>query len=192
MKNIAYRKKYLVREAVGVASLDEAYKIVDPEDNTVMAEVKEESNLKQKIAKLFFDKAFLPTKLVMHSPEGGKLFEINQPASLFKSTFTVKNSDNRVLCVLRQKLSLLNPQILVEDGNGQLLGKIKGGWKFKTFQFIDNNQNVLATIRHRITGLAKELFTTADDFEVEMNSDASMALITLASVICIDFMYHES
>jgi uncharacterized protein YxjI len=192
MKNIAYRKKYLVREAVGVASLNEAYRIIDPEDNTAMAEVREESNLKQKIAKLFFDKAFLPAKLVMYSPEGEKLLEINQPASLFKSTFTVTNSDNRVLCVLRQKLSLFNPQILVEDGNGQLLGKIKGGWKFKTFQFIDNNQNILATIRHRIMGLAKELFTTADDFEVTMNSDASMALITLASVICIDFMYHES
>jgi uncharacterized protein YxjI len=192
MKSIALKKKYLIKESVSPASLHESYMILDPDNNALLAEVVEEATFKQKFAKLFVDKGFLPVKLVMRNDEGDQLLEISSPASFVKSVFTVKNSDGRILCVLRQKCSLIKPEILVEDGNGQLLGKIEGGWKFRNFKFIDMNQNEIATIRHLFAGITQELFTTADDYEVHINSDASMSLITLAAVICIDFMYHES
>lgn len=192
MKNIAYRKKYLVKEDVGATRLHESYLIIDPEDNSTLAEVVEEATTGQKIAKMFLDKAFLPVKLNMRSADDDLLLEITSPASFLRSVFTVRNSDGKILCVLKQKFSLIKPEIVVEDGNGQRLGKIEGGWKFRRFSFVDNNGNLLAKIKHQFAGIAKELFTTADDYEVIINSDASMSLITLAAAICIDFVYHES
>ncbi len=192
MQNIAYKKKFLVTESIGATRLHESYLIIDPENQETIAEIVEEASTGQKIAKMFLDKAFLPVKLLMKSAEGATILEITQPAALFNPVFTVRNADGRILCIFKQRFSLIKPEIAVEDANGQKIGLIVGGWKFRNFQFKDNNHNVLATIRHQYGGLAREMFTTADDYEVTMNTDASMALITLAATICIDFLFHES
>ncbi|MEW6709748.1 MAG: phospholipid scramblase-related protein [Candidatus Riflebacteria bacterium] len=192
MQSIAYRKKYLVTESIGATKLHESYLVIDPETRETLAEIVEEASTGQKIAKMFLDKAFLPVKLAMRSADGHLIMEMSQPASLFSAAFTVRNADGRVLCSFRQKFSLIRPEIQVEDGQGKKIGRIDGGWKFRNFQFKDNNNNVLAKIGHKYGGFARELLTTADDYEVTMTADAEMALITLASVICIDFFYHES
>ncbi|MDD2997612.1 MAG: phospholipid scramblase-related protein [Candidatus Riflebacteria bacterium] len=192
MKNIAFKKKYLVSEAIGATSLDESYLISDAETGLGMAAVEEHSTTAQKIAKAFVDKAFLPTRLIMKTTEGTTVLEMFQPASLFRSVFTVRNPDGKILCIFKQKLTLLNPGIVVEDEHGQKLGSIMGGWKLRNFQFKDNNGNAIASIKHLFGGVTKELLTTADDYEVDILGDSSMTLISLAATICIDFMYHES
>ncbi len=191
MSTITFKKKYLVSEAVGVTSLNESYLVVDPENQQKIAEVEEQTTFAQKLAKAFLDKAFLPTNLLMTNHEGKPVLSIHQPASLLRSFFTVKNADGKVLCCLKQRLSLLSPGIDVEDEKGAPLGSIEGSWKFHNFIFKDTNGNSLATIRHKFGGLARELLTTADDYEVDIHGDSSMTLISLASTICIDFIYHE-
>lgn len=192
MTTIVFKKKYLVSEAVGATSLNESFLITDPETGKAVAIVEEQVSLGQKIAKAFLDKAFLPIKLSMKTPEGHTVLDIEQPASLFRAVFTVRAADGKVLCLFKQRVSLFCPGVDVEDEKGQKLGSIEGSWKFKNFQFKDNNGNAIASIRHKFCGFAKELLTTADDYEIDIHSDSSMTLISLAAVICIDFMYHEN
>lgn len=191
MPSIAFKKKYFVREAVGATSLNESYLITDPETGCGLAVVEEVTTTGQKIAKAFLDKSLLPVTLSMKTCEGNKILEMHQPASLFRSVFTVRNADGKILCLFKQKFSLLRPGIVVEDERGQRLGIIEGGLRFRNFQFKDNNGNPVATIRHVYGGLAKELLTTADDYEVDVHADSSMTLISLSAAICIDFMFHE-
>lgn len=192
MTSIMLKKKYLVSEAVGATCLNESFLITDPETGQGIAVVEEQVTLAQKVAKAFFDKAFLPARLCMKNTEGETVLNIIQPVSLFKAVFTVVNADGKILCVFRQRLSLFSPGIDVEDEHGQKLGSIEGSWKFRNFQFKDTNGTALASIRHKFGGFAKELLTTADDYEVDIHGDASMTLISLAAVICIDFTYHEN
>ncbi len=192
MTTIAFRKKYAISEEVGATSLNEFFKIADPESGETLAVVEEQSSTVQMIAKAFLDKAFLPVRLLMKNPAGEKIIEISQPSSFLRSVFTVKNADQKTLCVFKQRLSLFRPGIDVVDGNGQKLGSLDGNWRFRSFQFKDNNGNVLASIRHQYAGIARELFTTADDYEIDIHGDSSMTLISLAAVICIDFIYHEN
>lgn len=192
MTTILLKKKYLVSEAVGATSLNESFLVTDPETGKGVAVVEEQVTFGQKIAKAFFDKAFLPVKLHMSNPDGQTILTITQPASLFKAVFTVSNADGKILCRFRQRISLFSPGVDVEDEHGNKLGSIEGSWKFKNFQFKDTTGNALASIRHKFAGLARELLTTADDYEVDIHGDASMTLISLAAVVCIDFMYHES
>ncbi len=186
------KKKYFVRELVGATSVGEYYLIADPENDRGLAMVEEQTPLSQVVARAFLDKAFLPVTLVMKNVEGSEVLRITKPASLLKSVFTVHNADGKVLCVFKHCVSLFRPVVSVEDGKGQLLGNIEGCWKFRLFQFRDNNGNGIATIRHLYGGIARELLTTADDYEVDIHSDSSMNLISLAAAICIDFMFHES
>lgn len=192
MTTIAFKKKYLVSEAVGATSLNESYLIADPETGKSIAVVEEQTTTTQMIAKAFFDKALLPVKLCMKTPDDKLVLEIHQPASFFKSVFTVTSADGKILCRFKQRISLFHPGVDVEDEKGLKLGSIEGNWKFKNFQFKDTNGNAIASIRQLFMGFAREFFTTADDYEVDIHGDSSMTLISLAAVICIDFLFHES
>jgi len=191
MANMAMKNKYIVKEMVGATKLCESYMILDPQNGSFLGSIDEEATTAQSIARAFLDKAFLPVKLVMRDTQGNPVLEITRPAALACSIFTVRGADDKVLGRLKQKFSLMNPGIAVEDGNGQSLGTISGGWRFRNFQFKDTNGNPVATIRHKSEGLLRELLTTADSYELEIHSDTSMSLISLAATVCIDFIYHE-
>ena len=191
MATIAMKHKYIVKELVGATRIGESYLIFDPQDNTVLGSIDEEASMAQSVARAFLDKAFLSIKLTLRDPQGEAVLDISRPAALTKSVFTVRGTDGKVLCLLKQRFSILNPGIVVEDGSGQQLGLINGGWRFKNFQFKDNNGKPVATIRHKSEGILKELLTSADTYEVDIHADTSMNLISLAATVCIDFIYHE-
>ncbi len=191
MANIAMKHKYIVKEMVGATKLCESYMILDPQNGSFLGSIDEEATTAQSLARAFLDKAFLPVKLVMRDPQGNQVLEITRPAALASSVFTVRGADNKILGRLKQKFSFMNPGVAIEDGNGQSLGTIAGGWRFRNFQFKDNNGNPIATIRHKSEGLLRELLTTADTYELEIHTDTSMSMISLAATVCIDFIYHE-
>ncbi|MBU1106544.1 MAG: LURP-one-related family protein [Candidatus Riflebacteria bacterium] len=191
MATIAMKHKYIVKELVGATKLGESYVILDPQNSITLGSIDEEAGMVQSIARAFLDKAFLSAKLTMRDPQGAPVLDISRPAALTKSVFTVRGADGKVLCLLKQRFSMLSPGIVVEDGNGQQLGVINGGWRFRNFQFKDNNGNPVATIRHKSEGFLKELLTSADTYEVDIHADTSMNLISLAATVCIDFIYHE-
>jgi uncharacterized protein YxjI len=185
------KHKYIVKEMVGATKLCESYMILDPQNGSFLGSIDEEATTAQSLARAFLDKAFLPVKLVMRDPQGNQVLEITRPAALASSVFTVRGADNKILGRLKQKFSFMNPGVAIEDGNGQSLGTIAGGWRFRNFQFKDNNGNPIATIRHKSEGLLRELLTTADTYELEIHTDTSMSMISLAATVCIDFIYHE-
>lgn len=191
MATIAMKRKYVVKEMVGATKFCESYMIFDPQNGDLLGSIEEETTTAQMVARAFLDRAFLPIKLVMRDPQGCHVLDITRPAALICSVFTVRSADNKVLGRLKQKFSFMNPGITVEDGNGQKLGMINGGWRFKNFQFKDNNGNPVATIRHQSESVLRALLTSADNYDVDVHADASMSLMSLAATICIDFIYHE-
>lgn len=194
MATIALKQKYLIKESVGATSLGESYLIVDPQCKRGIASVEEVASTGLKIAKAFLDKAFLPLNLIMNDMQGENILKISHSASLFNSVFIVYNDDSKVICRFKQKCTFMKPAIIVEDAQGQSIGKITGNWRFKHFQFKTTSGSSVSTIKHISDSIAKSLFTTADDYELTMNidNDPAMTLISLAATVCIDFVYHEN
>lgn len=185
------KKKFFIHEAIGATSFNEDYLVVD-EAGTGVATFEEEITTNQKIAKAFVDKSFLPVTIIMKNDKGEKLLELHKPSSFFAHSFIARDADGKILCKIAQKCSLLKPEISVKDENGQPIGTITGDWKFRNFVFKDNRDEKVSSISHKILDVTKHLFTTADDYEIEMEkTDDAMALITVAATICIDFFYHE-
>ena len=195
MNNLIYKKKLRVHEAVGATSLSESYQIKDCENGQVLASAQEVASVGVKFAKLFLDKGFLPLNIELCLPGGEKILEVERPASLMtsilKNKFWVRNADGKVLCIFEQNFSLLHSKITVSDEHGNQLGQINAGLRNRRFEFRDNNGNLISKIQHVVSSLAKELFTTADDYDIEMQGDSSMTLISLAAALCIDFIFHE-
>lgn len=194
MSEISLCRSYLIKEAIASTSFGEAYLIVDALSKRGIATVDEITTTAVKAAKLFFDKAFLPLHLEMRGANGKKILDIARPASLFGSVFTVYDSDSKVLCRFKQKLTFLSPLIRVEDANNQLIGLIRGDFRFKSFKFASTTGEVISTVTHYVDSIIKAAFTTADDYKIEMllEGDLHKTLITLAAAICIDFLYHEA
>lgn len=194
MATIAYKRKYRIHEAIGAASLNESYMISDSENGCGLAAVEEVAGIGVKIAKAFIDKSVLPVHMEMTSSEGSTILDMYQPISFIKPTFTVKTSDGRILCVIRKNSYGLKPNIDVLDERDQIVGTITGDWRFNNFDFKDVGGRQIATIKHCFGGVIRELFTTADDYEVDMlaeTPDTSMAQVVLAAAIAIDIWYHE-
>lgn len=195
MNSLIYKKKLRIHEAIGATSLSESYQIKDQETGKVLASANEVASLGIKFAKLFLDKGFLPLTIELCLPGGEKVLQIERPASLLtsiiKNKFWVRNADGKILCIFEQNFSLLNSKITVTDEHGSLLGHLNAGLRNKRFDFRDNNGNLISKITHVTSSYAKELFTTADDYDIEMNGDSSMTLITLGAALCIDFIFHE-
>ncbi len=190
----ALKKKIIVQEAVGATSLNESYLITDAESGCGLAMVEERTTLGRKVAKMFVDKAFLPVNLTLKDIDGKKILDIYKPASvLMGSSFIVRDSEGKILCVFKQAMSLVKSLITVEDAEGKQIGTLKSNWRFKNFVFTGNNNETIARINHLFMGLTKHLLTTADDYEIELETnEENMILIAVVASICIDFMYHEN
>jgi uncharacterized protein YxjI len=190
----ALKKRIMVQEAVGATSLNESYLITDAVSGCGLAIVEEYTSVGQKLAKMFVDKTFLPVNLALKDSDGNKILEIYKPAAAFcGSKFTVRDSEGKILCVFKQAMSLVKPLIKVTDGEGKEIGTIRSNWRFKNFVFTGSNNEVIANINHLFMGLTKHLLTTADDYEIELETnDENMILISVLASICVDFLYHES
>ena len=191
MAVIPIKKKYHISQDISAISFNSSYSVVDPDSSKAIANFREETTLKQAFSRLFLDRAFLSASLALYNVQGDKLLDIYRLASVFASHFVIKNHDGKILCTVKQRLSLFNPGIDVFDAQNRKLGTIEGGWKFKNFLFKDTNDNTVAKISHKFEGI-KDLLTTADSFDLSITGDDSITLIALALVICIDIIYHES
>ena len=80
------------------------------------------------------------------------------------------------------------------DANGIEVCQLKGKWTGWDFRFIMDNRE-LAHVTKKWSGLGKELFTSADNYvlqiadEVPVNSPARQLI--LAAVMCIDMVLKE-
>ena len=194
MATIAYKRRYHIHEAIGATSVNESYLISDPESGCGLAAVDEKTSLGVKIGKAFLDKAFLPVKLEMVSSEGSLILEMFQPVSIIKPAFTVKTAEGRILCVLKFNSCYLKPYIEILDERNQVVGSIKGNWRFNDFEIKDIGGKDIAKVKHCFGGIIREALTTADDYDIEMlaeTPDSSLALVALASTIAIDIWFHE-
>ena len=74
-----------------------------------------------------------------------------------------------------------------------LFANIKGNLRNKQFKINRVDNSLIAEINHKNSTLARDLFTTADDYEVNLGEcNYEESLIALAATICIDFTFHES
>lgn len=194
MASIAFKRKYHIHEAICATSTNESYMITDPETGCGLAAVDEKAGFGCTVAKAFFDKLLLPAKFEMISSEGSVIFEMYQPVSIIKPVFTVKTPEGRTLCSIKSNSNRLKPCIEVLDERGQLVGSVTSNWRLEDFEFNDMTGNPIAKIHHCNSGLIRETFTTADDYDIEMlteTPDSGMAAVVIAVTIAVDTWYHE-
>ena len=131
---------------------------------------------------------FMTHKLQITDNSGQVLMQLTRPRKVMKSTVIVEDAaGNEIGKIVQQKaIGKINFNL---ESNGQTLGSIKGeNWRSWNFRIEDAEGNEVARISKTFEGFAKAMFTTADNYVVQIHQRMPEPLNTLivASALCID------
>lgn len=192
MSDFFNRRTYLLHEHIGLTSLHEEYDIYDAENSAHLGSAVEQPSLLEKAGKLFLDRAMLPLQVQIRERSGKPLVTLSRNGCGFFHDITVTDHDGKLICRMVPSLVGLGGHIDVQDAVGTRLGQICGGWRGESYTFTGISGEAIGKIDHLWRGYATELFTTADDYRIEVLGGASRAPMVLAGALCIDLLYHEA
>ena len=111
------------------------------------------------------------------------------------SKITITDGNGILAGTIKQKFKFFKPEFVISDNNGQEIAKINGDWKAWNFEISDSNGLSIGSISKKWAGAMKELFTSADKYNVSLNSEIkdNLRKIAILSVaITIDMVLKES
>ncbi len=195
MNLLLNKNLYLVKEKVGMFKASNSYDIFDPETNThLMTSI--EPNLG------FFTKMFRFTKYKKHTPfnvsvsetNGRKVVSLKRGVSIFRSDVEVFDHKDQTIGFLKQKFWSFGGKFEIVDKHQKPVCTLEGKWTGWDFKFTHQN-NELGFVTKKWAGLGKELFTSADNYVLQINDsipqDDSRRQLIFASVMCIDMVLKE-
>jgi uncharacterized protein YxjI len=113
---------------------------------------------------------------------------LTRPRKVFKSRFTLNAPDGAPVGEIAQKNVFGKIRFHLYAG-GKEIGQIKAeNWRAWDFHVADASGNEVARITKTFEGIAKTLFTTADNFVVQIDNSVEDPLrsIVVAASLCID------
>lgn len=126
--------------------------------------------------------------------DGLELFRLNRPFAFYFSKMQATDSSGRPICTVARRFSLINRRFDILDPCERIRMTITGPllkpWTFRVF---DQNGAEIGVIKKKWSGLLKETFSTADNFEVtvERNLEFRDKLSILSAAFLIDLIHFE-
>lgn len=131
---------------------------------------------------------FFTHKLEIRDGHGQVLLRVTRPAKLMKSRVIVERGDGSPVGEIVQEnvFGRINFSMQV---NGHEYGKIVGeNWRAWNFAIVDHTKTEVARITKTFEGVAKMVFTTADNYVLQIHRQLSDPLMSLvvASALTVD------
>jgi uncharacterized protein YxjI len=191
---LLHQSALFVRERVGFLKFADAYDLLDPVSQQPMGVVLERPWWPW--LRLFVNKRLLPTAAeVFEADQVTVAFRLRRPFGIFRLRFEVIGPDGRLLGVIRNKFFSLRGKLLVEDAEGRHLAEYTGGVLSWTRELKDPQGGVLGTVDKKWAGLAKEFFTSADNYHLslapQVAGDTQKAALLLAACVAYDMCFKE-
>lgn len=132
---------------------------------------------------------FLTHRLSVYDAQGRKVVALTRPAKLLKSRLLVDAADGRRIgeIVQRKVFGKINFDLL--GSSGEHLGQIQAeNWRAWDFSIVDATQREVARIDKKFVGIAKAVFTNADNYVVDISDDVQgdFRLLVIAAATAVD------
>lgn len=187
---------FFVKEHVKLFKAANSFDIIDPESKqTVLLCQEENLGFFTKIFRFTDYKRMTPFNMEIKTPEGQRLLIVRRGVSFFLSSVEVLDERNQLIGKFKQKFFSIGGKFEVLDGSERPLCMLKGKWTSWDFKFVSNDGKEFATVTKRWSGIGKELFTSADNYILQISNDVPadhpLRLLILAAVMCIDLVLKE-
>lgn len=186
---------FVVKEHLGLFKASNNFDIYDPESGEIMLECREPNlGIFTKVLRFTDYKRFTPFDVRITTPEGDPIITVKRGISIFLSTVKVYDAADTFIGEFKQKLFSIGGSFKVLDADGIEVCHLKGKWTGWDFRFIMDNRE-LAHVTKKWNGLGKELFTSADNYVLEIADEvpenSPVRQLILAAVMCIDMVLKE-
>ena len=187
---------FLVKEHVKIFKAANSFDIIDPDTKQIVLQCREEGlGFFTKMFRFTDYKRMTPFNMEIKTPEGKRILTIRRGVSIFLSNVEVLDERNSVIGKFKQKFFSIGGRFQVLDASERPLCMLKGKWTSWDFKFISNDGKEFATVTKKWSGLGKELFTSADNYILQISSevpaDHPLRMLILAAVMCIDLVLKE-
>ncbi len=131
---------------------------------------------------------FMSHKLLISDNSGAPLLQLTRPAKLFKSTIIVSDGAGAEIGRIVQDNVFGKIHFTLQAG-GDTLGSINAeNWRAWNFRIDDHTGQEVARITKTFEGIAKAIFTTADNYVVQFHTQLPQPLLSLvvAAALSVD------
>ena len=186
---------YLVKEHVGMFKAANNYDIHDPDTGAVIMECREEHlGLFTKMLRFTDFKRSTPFDIQIRTPDGQQIVRVKRGVAIFLSDVSVLNENNQTIGGFKQKFFSIGGSFNILDTGGNPVCQLKGKWSGWDFKFMAGDTE-LAHITKQWAGMDKELFTSADNYMLQISdtvpTDSMIRQLIFAAVMCIDMVLKE-
>jgi uncharacterized protein YxjI len=196
MYPVLNRNLFLVKEHVGLFKAANNYDIYDPETNEIILCCREERlGILTKLFRFTDYKTMTPFDIEIRTPDGQPVVHVRRGFALLLSKVDVIDgqTDERI-GGFKQKFMSVGGAFHVLDAHDQPVCHLKGKWTGWEFRFLKGELE-LAKVTKKWMGLGKEMFTSADNYILEISPnvpyDSQIRQLILAAVMCIDMVLKE-
>ncbi|NGN64458.1 DUF2510 domain-containing protein [Streptomyces sp. A7024] len=179
----------VVNQKAKLIEMTNEYSVFDQAGNTIGSVVQVgQSTLKKAVRFMASVDQFMTHKLEVRDAHGQVHLTLTRPAKFIKSKVIVQRPDGQTVgeIVQQNAIGKINFGFMV---NGQQIGAIKAeNWRAWNFAIVDHTDTEVARITKTWEGLAKTMFTTADNYVLQIHRQLTDPLLSLvvAAALTVD------
>ncbi|MEU5952723.1 phospholipid scramblase-related protein [Streptomyces sp. NPDC047525] len=179
----------VVNQKAKLIELTNEYSVMDQSGNVLGSVVQVGQSTLKKVARFVSSiDQFMTHKLEIRDAYGQPVMQLTRPRKFMKSRVVVERADGQPIgeIVQQNMIGKINFAIMV---NGQQAGAIKAeNWRAWNFSIVDHADNEVARITKTWEGLAKTMFTTADNYVLQIHYQLPEPLLSLvvATALTVD------
>ncbi|MFI8006268.1 phospholipid scramblase-related protein [Streptomyces sp. NPDC086010] len=179
----------VVNQKAKLIEVTNEYRVFDQQGNTVGSVVQVGQSALRKVLRFVSSiDQYLTHRLEIRDAHGQPQLLLTRPAKFIKSRVLVQRPDGQSVgeIVQQNAIGKINFAIMAD---GHKVGAIKAeNWRAWNFAIVDHNDTEIARITKTWEGLAKTMFTTADNYVLQIHQQLPEPLLSLvvATALTVD------
>lgn len=195
MNPILSKNVFLVKEHVGMFKASNNFDIFNPETGSLMMTCREPHlGAFTKIFRFTKYKRMTPFHIVITDAQGKKILSIKRGVTIFRSDVEVFDENEKRIGVFKQKFFSFGGKFEIHDNQDKHLCTLQGKWTGWDFKFLQHGKEI-ATVSKKWAGIGKELFTSADNYVLNIHEtvapEDNLRALIVSAVMCIDMVFKE-
>ena len=171
------------------------YGIHVPDTGAIIMECREERlGLLTKMLRFTDFKRSMPFDIQIRTPDGQQIALVKIGVSIFLSKVSVLSENNQPIGGFKQKFFSIGGSFNILDTGENPVCELRGKWSGWDSKFMAGD-NELTHITKQWAGMGKELFTSADNYMLQISdsvpTDSLIRQLIFAAVMCIDMVLKE-
>lgn len=187
--------EYFIDEKVNLLKFTNEYKVYN-EQGAQIGIIKQRMSGWHKALTLLINKAMMPFQLEITDINNQLQATISRGWTFWMSKIVVTDPNGAEIGHIKQKFKFFKPTFLINDpASGENIAQIAGDWKAWNFTITNPAGAEMGKISKKWAGAVKEIFTSADKYNVSIDpsyAENNRKVAIVAAAITIDMVLKES